>query len=99
MAINGNAYASACIAILLPFLLIIWNRQRASKLNLPWAGSGFRTPWFMLPIASLFWGRDLIEDIYNKVRLPLRVMVHAIPPTSLSKKMPMSLNLMSFPVY
>ncbi|PSN59700.1 cytochrome P450 [Corynespora cassiicola Philippines] len=57
--------ALASVGILLPFLLIIWNR-RGNKLNLPSAGSGFRIPSFLLPICSLFWGRDLIEDIYNK---------------------------------
>ncbi|KAF2202268.1 cytochrome P450 [Delitschia confertaspora ATCC 74209] len=66
MALHDHFYALTCVTLLLPFLLIVGNRRRSNKLNLPCAGSGFRTPSFLLPIVSLFWGRDLIEDIYNK---------------------------------
>jgi hypothetical protein len=68
MILGDHYYAFACAAILCLSFLIIWNRSDGEKLKLPVAGRGLRTPSFLLPIISLFWGRHLIEDIYEQVR-------------------------------
>jgi len=99
MALYDRPYALGSVALLLPFFLLIRYRQRKNQLNLPCAGSGWRTPSFLLPIVSLFWARDLIEDVYNKVRLLLSVLVQANVLTSWSTNPRTSLNHTSFLVY
>ncbi|KAI8942778.1 hypothetical protein NX059_000822 [Plenodomus lindquistii] len=69
MILGNYYYAFACAASLSLSYFIFWNRPGREKLKLPVAGRRFRTPSFLLPITSLFWGRHLIEDIYEQQKL------------------------------
>ncbi|PVH95059.1 cytochrome P450 [Periconia macrospinosa] len=67
IALHNHPFVLTSVVLFLPLLLLIYRQRRdALKLNLPCAGSDFRTPSFLLPIASLFWAKALIEDVYEK---------------------------------